>query len=88
MGRRGMMRRAMMRDRRMSERRRLGAIVEIIQFAPLDFGTKNALNPPDHAFIFLCNQRERVAGFRGAAGAADPVRVVVHGIRHVEVDDV
>jgi len=70
-----------------ARRRRFG-IIESLQRAALHLFAEDALDAFHHVLIFTGNKREGVAGLRGPAGAADPVRVRVGGIGHVVIDDV
>ena len=74
--------------RMMSVRLGLGAIIKSFELAPLDLRAQHTLDPANHVLVFRGQEREGVAGLRGAARTADPVRVIIHAVRHVEVDDV
>ena len=70
-----------------ARRGRLG-IIKARELAALDLFSEDALDASDHVLVFTRDECEGIAGLRGPAGAADPVRVCVGGIGHVVVDDV
>ena len=62
-------------------------IVEAFQSAALHLFAKNTFDATHHILVFTDYKRECIAGLRGAASAADPVRVCISGVGHVIVDD-
>ncbi len=66
----------------------LPAVIEIGQPTSLDPGAEDPLDLPHHALISPGDEGEGLTRVVGTAGAANPVRVGVDGVRHVEVDDV
>ncbi len=64
------------------------AVVEIGQSPPLDVRLEHLLDVAHHRFVLRLDERERLAGLIHAARAPDAVRVGVHRVGDVEVDDV
>ena len=68
-------------------RRRGSRVVEVCEGLALDRSAHDAFESPDHVVIFRRDERERVAGALGAAGAPDAMDVGIGRIGHVEVDN-
>ena len=68
-------------------RRCRSRIVKVGERLAFDGSAHDAFERPNHIFIFICDQCERVAGALSASRATDAMDVGIRSIGHVKVDD-